>query len=324
MTSTTKKEARKSYMDSIRSSVSESSSPVETENSEVSGGVLQKRLESAERSRDKKIERRTLLHVAADRCRIWAGNPRRYDLLDEARCQDLINSIKDDGQKEPATARPLSGDAEYDYEIIIGTRRHWTARHLGVPLIIQVDETLSDEEAFRLADIENRDREDVSDYERAVSYRDALKRYYNDHQGAMASALKKSNAWLSRYLDLADMPKEIVSAYPAIGDIRIEHIRKLKPLLADPKIAGRILDAARSAKGNVKKAAELMTLLVNIAKRRKKSAVRKFEVNTGTNKPLVKAALGKGRLSLTVDIASGASDAEIIKGIRDALAWAKE
>ena len=35
---------------------------------------------------------------------------------------------------------------------------------------------MSDEEAFRLADIENREREDISDYERAIDYGDAIAR----------------------------------------------------------------------------------------------------------------------------------------------------
>ena len=64
---------------------------------------------------------------------------------------------------------------------------------------------LTDEQAFRLSDIENRDNLDLSDYERAVDYKDALGRYYAS-QKEMAARLEVSEAWLSRYLDLAALP----------------------------------------------------------------------------------------------------------------------
>jgi len=288
-------------------------------------GVLQQRIDSAARMRDKKTERRTLLHVPAERCRIWAGNPRRYELLDETQCEDLIVSFRQDGQKDPVTVRPVKDDPAHDYEIVIGTRRHWTARHLGVPLIVQVDETLTDEEAFRLADIENRNRKDVSDYERATNYLEAMKRYYNNHQGELAVALKKGEMWVSRYLDLAKLPKEVVSAYPSIKDIKIEHARKLKPLLKDPKTADKVLDAARAARGQVKTAQELLAKLMEAAKTKKTAAKKKFEIKTGTNKPLLKAEFNKakGKLTLHLELKNGASDVETQRAVRDALVWAK-
>jgi hypothetical protein len=60
-----------------------------------------------------------------------------------------------------------------EYEVICGARRHWTVAWLRANnyrqfrFLVEVRE-LSDEEAFRLSDIENRDREDISDYERAI------------------------------------------------------------------------------------------------------------------------------------------------------------
>ena len=63
-------------------------------------------------------------------------------------------------------------------EVICGARRHWTITWLRANnyprfrYLIEERE-LTDEEAFRLADIENRDREDISDYERAVDYVEA-------------------------------------------------------------------------------------------------------------------------------------------------------
>ena len=86
---------------------------------------------------------------------------------------------------------------------------------------------LTDEQAFRLSDIENRDHLDLSDYERAVDYRDALKRYYRS-QKEMAARLEVSEAWLSRYLDLASLPQEVVRAFGDVTEMRVKHGRDLK------------------------------------------------------------------------------------------------
>ena len=82
---------------------------------------------------------------------------------------------------------------------------------------------LTDEEAFRLSDIENRDREDISDYERATDYADALGRYYENRQNAMAERLEVSEAWLSRYLLLAKTPKPDVST-PMVNSFALTRV----------------------------------------------------------------------------------------------------
>ena len=197
------------------------------------------------------IVEKTLRWVEPERCRMWEGHNRRYDLLDEVACADLIEGIKAQGGQEfPAIVRPLSGE-EHDYEVICGARRHWTISWLRANnypqfrFLIEVRE-LTDEEAFRLADIENRDRRDITDHERALDYARACELYYGGHQGRMADRLEVSNAWLSRYLDLARLPEEIVTAYGRLEDLREHHARKLKPLIAGHMGRERVLKAARS------------------------------------------------------------------------------
>jgi ParB family transcriptional regulator, chromosome partitioning protein len=203
----------------------------------------------AERASGAVIEK-TLRWVDPARCRMWARHNRRYDLLDERGCADLIEGFRAQGGQEfPAIVRPLEGDGDHDWEVICGARRHWTVSWLRANgyarfrFLIEVRE-LTDEEAFRLADIENRDRRDISDYERAVDYAEACRFYYGGHQGRMAARLEVSNAWLSRYLDLARLPVEIVRAYPAPAELREFHARRLKPLLAEEDARGRIMQAA--------------------------------------------------------------------------------
>ena len=135
------------------------------------------------------------------------------------------------------------------FEVICGARRHFAISWLRANNYPQFrylieERELTDEEAFRLADIENRDREDLSDFERATDYAQALERYYGGRQKTMATRLEVSEAWLSRYLQLAKLPPEIVAAFPSLRDIKELHARMLKPLLADPSARARLLAEA--------------------------------------------------------------------------------
>jgi ParB family transcriptional regulator, chromosome partitioning protein len=203
----------------------------------------------SERLSGDRVEK-TLLWVDPARCRMWDRHNRRYDLLSEANCADLIEGIKAQGGQEfPAIVRRLAG-AGHDFEVICGARRHWAISWLRAHaypqfrFLVEVRD-LTDEEAFRLSDIENRDRLDISDWERACDYAEAIRLYYGGRQKAMADRLEVSEPWLSRYLDLARLPAEIVAAYRDVTEIRESHARALKPLLADFACAERIAARAR-------------------------------------------------------------------------------
>ena len=115
--------------------------------------------------------------VDPETCRIWEGHNRDYAALDEENCADLIESLKAQGRQEVAAiVRRLRGHPQHGFEVICGARRHWSVSWLrahGRPelkFLIEPRE-LTDEEAFRLADLENRNRRDLSDYERAATTR---------------------------------------------------------------------------------------------------------------------------------------------------------
>ena len=171
------------------------------------------------------------------RCRMWAGHNREYALLNEERCADLIESIKAQGRQEmPAIVRRVRGESDFDFEVICGARRHWSISWLrshnypDFRFLVDIRE-LSDEEAFRIADIENRAREDLSDLERARDYLRALDAYYEGRQKVMAERINVTESWLSRYLDLARLPAELMVAFPNPQDLRIKHVTTIKPLL---------------------------------------------------------------------------------------------
>lgn len=198
-------------------------------------------------------QEKTLLWVEPERCRVWEHHNRRYDLLDEGRCADLIEGFKMQGKQEfPAIVRRVAGDPQYDFEVVCGARRHWTVKFLRsrnytqFRFLIEVRD-LTDEEAFRLSDIENRDRKDISDYERACDYLAALQRYYRS-QKEMAERLEVSEPWLSRFLDLAALPTEIVAAYASVVDIKVRHGVELKKLINKHRRTKEIVEKATELK----------------------------------------------------------------------------
>lgn len=223
------------------------------------------------------LEEKTLHWVDPADCRMWAGHNRAYELLNEDTCRDLIDGIRAQGRQEfPAIVRRVSGPDGTAYEVICGARRHFAVSWLRAnnypqfKYLIEVRD-LTDEEAFRLADIENRDREDISDFERARDYAHAVEAYYGGRQKSMAERLEVSEAWLSRYLQMARLPVAVIAAYASIRDIRELHARQLKPLLADDGARARVLDAAariaaeqaaaRSGQGGLRDGAQVTAAL---------------------------------------------------------------
>jgi len=190
------------------------------------------------------------------RCRMWSEHNRDYQLLNETNCADLIESLKAQGKQEvPALVRRLQGDPDFDFEVICGARRHWSVSWLRAHnypdfrFLVEVRE-LTDEEAFRVSDLENRARADLSDLERARDYLRALERHYDGRQKTMAQRLNVSEAWVSRYLDLARMPAPLVDAFPNPQDLKIKHVTLIKPLLKPDDRRRRVLDeAARISEG---------------------------------------------------------------------------
>lgn len=192
------------------------------------------------------------IHELVDpaRCRIWEGHNRDYAALNPETCADLIESFKAQGHQEVAAiVRRVPDDPAYAYEVICGARRHWTVSWMRAnnypdfKFLVEPRE-LTDEEAFRLADLENRSRQDLSDYERARDYARAVDRYYGGSQQRMAERLEVSKSWLSRYLELAKLPAEVVAAFGSALAIGISHGAILAPLLRAPAQRDRMIAEA--------------------------------------------------------------------------------
>ena len=176
------------------------------------------------------------LYVDPARCRIRPNHNRLYSRLTPENCEDLIPSLSSRGQESAAIVRAIEGDPDYDCEIICGGRRHYAVTYIRKTtdpsrLLLVEYRALTDHEAFLLADSENRSRKDLSDYERSQDYLRALETLYGGRQVKMAEALSVTQTWLSRTLDIAMLPAEIVAPFGDPSLIGISHAAKIAPAL---------------------------------------------------------------------------------------------
>jgi ParB family chromosome partitioning protein len=239
-----------SFAADLAAGFDQSSQPVVTQRAGLGSSVLSGRESRLAELASGNAVSRTHELVDPARCRMWVGHNREYSLLDEHRCADLIESIKAQGRQElPAVVRRVRDDPNYDFEVICGARRHWTITWLRAHnypdfrFLIDVRK-LTDEEAFRFADLENRARDDLTDLERARDYLRALDVYYDGRQKTMAERINVSESWLSRYLDLARLPAELMVAFPNPQDLGIKHVTTIKPLLKPADRRQRVMTAA--------------------------------------------------------------------------------
>ena len=161
---------------------------------------------------------REIVAVSPFRCRIWSEHERLHEHITEESCKAEIQSFTSHGQLLPVLGRPVRNDSAYDIELVYGARRLFVARHLNVPLLVELRE-LSDREAIVVLDIENRQRQDVSPYERGCSYQNWLRCNYFQSQEEIARAIGISASQVSRLIKLARIPPVIVNAFRSPREI---------------------------------------------------------------------------------------------------------
>lgn len=184
------------------------------------------------------------MEVDPFRCRVWHLHDRLEEHITEETCREEIKSFLDHGQLVPALGRPLRNDPDHDIEIIYGARRLFVARHINKPLLVELRQ-LSDRDAFIAMDLENRQRKDISPYERGISYSRWLRLGCFKSQDDIAETLGVSASQISRLLKLAKLPTVIVDAFPDAGGICETWGQHLADMLEGPETRRVTIQAAR-------------------------------------------------------------------------------
>lgn len=157
------------------------------------------------------------------------GQPRKN--IDETALEELTDSIRQHGVLQPILVRKKGRI----YEIVAGERRYQAAKRAGLTEIPVVVRDISDQDVFKLALIENLQREDLDPIEEAQGFRTLIKDT-GMTQADLGKVLSKSRPAIANALRLLDLPAE-VQQMMSERKLTAGHARAI---LAVPSEEGRI------------------------------------------------------------------------------------
>jgi ParB family chromosome partitioning protein len=179
----------------------------------------------------------SIFWIDTDKIKPNPYQPRRE--FDEARLQDLADSIKQYGVLQPLTVSRVEKEKEdgglmTEYELIAGERRLRASKLAGVsqvPVIIRVGDTSMMK--LELAILENLQREDLNAVDRAKAFQRLSAEFKFTH-AEVAKKMGKSREYVSNSLRILSLPEEILQGLSE-GKISEGHTRPLLMLADHPE-----------------------------------------------------------------------------------------
>lgn len=168
--------------------------------------------------------------IDSKKCKVWKGNIRLQEFLDDKNTTELKEKIQAQGQLIPVMARPIKNDPQFTHEIIYGSRRLYVCSSLGVDIKI-LEAELDDNDALVFMDAENAGREDLSPYEAAKAYKYWMDNGIFKNQNELAEKLGITRSWLNKILSLTKVPIEIISAIGGPQNLSIKDGLELMKLV---------------------------------------------------------------------------------------------
>jgi ParB family chromosome partitioning protein len=170
--------------------------------------------------------------------------------------------------------------------------------------------SIDDRELWEEMERENRNRADLTPYEQGCHYRQALNEglYPSIRKMAMSIGVDVSQA--AKVIRLADLPREVIAAFPTPGAIQVNWATALGEALArDPdgmvKRAKQIMRDANKA-GNTRPTAKQVLEALTRAEGVEPSQVRPAEIQIGDQRRGQLATIKFGRDGLRVEIKDAA------------------
>jgi hypothetical protein len=170
------------------------------------------------------------LMLAVDEIAPNPRNPRRA--FDEDAINQLAESLKSDGQIQPVVVRRVGRS----WQLIAGERGWRAARRAGIPSVAAVIREASDQQAFRLAFVENLHRVGLSHGEMVDALDELADMAHTAGLRRTATELSMDPGWLSKQLSMRRDPV----IFPALEDGRLT-FTQANELLGAPAAARRSL-----------------------------------------------------------------------------------
>ena len=205
----------------------------------------------------------SLLNLPLTKIRAALDQPRKTFYQESL--EELAASIKERGVLEPIVVRPLKGEEEGRYEIIMGERRFRASHLAGKTTIPAIVKEMSDEEAAADALLENFQREDLNPVEKARAIESLLKIMSYEK---VCKVLGVSETTVRRLMELLELPPQVQQELvqrPNAGAANFGegHARALAALNDDPVMQARLIDKIKQERLSV---SALEQIVVNIQK----------------------------------------------------------
>lgn len=247
--------------------------------------------------------------IEPSRCRPWRHHNRSKLWLNDQKCGTLIESIKNEGQRQMGLVRPLVGDPDYDYEIIYGVRRWYSCSRIEGRRYKAEITTADDAECARLMNLENEESEDITEFEKACAYKDQIESGIFKEKQELATALNVSTALVSRLTRAARiMDNELVADLLSnkVLDISIRGAFNLAELLSTDEKKKKIEVQAAKIKASESQddslsASQIIQSLIECADTKAKRKVEKTYLTHGKRKLIVAKRSDSGKITITID-----------------------
>lgn len=131
------------------------------------------------------------------------NQPRRD--FDEEKLDELADSIKKNGLIQPIVVRKHG----IGYEIIAGERRYQASKRAGLERVPVIVKDVDDAEMYRLALIENIQRDDLNPIEEAKGYKTLIAMNGVKSLGDLSELVSKSRSSISNIIRLLKLPEEV-------------------------------------------------------------------------------------------------------------------
>lgn len=180
---------------------------------------------------------------------VFAENAREQAFLNEHALSDVLVTLKERGQQYPAVGRKRE---DGKIEVLDGSRRRMSCILAGQEFLIYVGENISTEHSKFLSDVANAHKP-LSLYEKGKEMLAKLEKGEADDQKALAKMFQCSEALVSGALKAADLPLELLQAYPNVAELGRPTIVKLHKQFngLEQSQQSKLLDKCRSKDGFV-------------------------------------------------------------------------
>jgi ParB family transcriptional regulator, chromosome partitioning protein len=209
--------------------------------------------------------------------------------FDDAKLQELANSIRSNGVIQPLLVR-RKGE---HFELIAGERRWRAAQMAGVTHVPAIVRDVPDEKVLELALIENIQREDLNPIEEARAYQKLIETV-GMTQESLAEQVGRDRSYITNYIRLLRLPPDLQKL---VEDEKLTtgHARTLlgiSDLELQRRIAKRVIDRGLSVRETERIIQELAGT----------QGTRKKRLRANTNDPNVRAVETKLRRQLGTQV----------------------